>query len=759
MKSTATNMLRLTAALALTLALTAAARAQQPSPSPQKADAATQSPAPQNGDDDSPYTITSSVEIGYRGLSVIGDVNKYQSDLNYKAGPRLFDSSFLFESKQGGLFDKLLVTTTGWGSDPNGHMRISAENSDLFRFDGTYRRFKYFRSLNNIANPNYAPPSRQMDPAAGQHTYDNRQAVGDFDLTILPKNERLSFTVGYSPASLSGPFYTTYRGGGGDEFPIFAEADSRSHDFRLGADWKLGPVEFSFMQGFRRYTDDSFISNNYLNVGNNPTATNFSLTSIDRRNPTDGSVNYTRLSGHTLLARKLDITGRIIYSDSTAEYTFTDTLTGRNFNSRWDRNRPPYNPAIYDPSATNPTILTLGLWDYQGETKRPNTLADFGVTYFATDRLRLSNSFRVETFQINGGALYNGRFEITRATNNTALAPLVTTAYSHEVTKYRKIQNTVEGNFDFNPRYSVRFGYRYLDRWLEEFVGGHNLAQLYAPLWTAAELEARHIEEEYRTNAFFGGVRARPVKNWSLSFDLERATSNGVFTRTGYYDYWNVRARTRYTVNRNLKFNLGFLSRDNATPDEISHHGLAVSYADFAARFKSRAFTSSAEWTVNSRLSFSGAYNYNRQESDTVTKYSFNNFCPPGVTGNSCITGRSQYFMRNHYVNVDVVARPFNRLTFYAAYRINKDTGQGGRLSDPTGERVLVTSYPFSYQSPEARVSWRFNRMADLNLGYQYFNYSESPLASGNFYPIRPQNYHAHLPYASLRFYFGGGER
>jgi hypothetical protein len=59
-----------------------------------------------------------------------------------------------------------------------------------------------------------------------------------------------------------------------------------------------------------------------------------------------------------------------------------------------------------------------------------------------------------------------------------------------------------------------------------------------------------------------------------------------------------------------------------------------------------------------------------------------------------------------------------------------------------------------SYQSPEARVAIRVNRRLDWNLGYQYYNYHESPLVS-----IRPQNYHAHMPYTSLRFYWGGGER
>ena len=67
---------------------TSVAMAQQPSPTPKK------SPEPQPtvdaGEDAGDYTVIGSVEFGYRGLSVDGDHNKYQSDLNYRAGPRLF---------------------------------------------------------------------------------------------------------------------------------------------------------------------------------------------------------------------------------------------------------------------------------------------------------------------------------------------------------------------------------------------------------------------------------------------------------------------------------------------------------------------------------------------------------------------------------------------------------------------------------------------------------------------------------------------
>src|SRR3712207_8271464 len=47
---------------------------------------------------------------------------------------------------------------------------------------------------------------------------------------------------------------------------------------------------------------------------------------------------------------------------------------------------------------------------------------------------------------------------------------------------------------------------------------------------------------------------------------------------------------------------------------EINHDGTTVSLADFGVDIKSRVFTSSVDWTVNDRLSFSGGYNYHWQD-------------------------------------------------------------------------------------------------------------------------------------------------
>ncbi|HEX6649601.1 MAG TPA: hypothetical protein VF075_08675 [Pyrinomonadaceae bacterium] len=706
--------------------------AQQPSPSPSAKKSDSSDTPPESGENAGDFTVISSLEFGYRGLRVDGDLNKYQSDLNYKAGPRLFDSSFLLRSREGkgDLFKTLLVSSTGWGADPQGNVRLSVEHPEWYRFDATYRRFKYFRFLNTFANPNwvFSPTTFNVPPkpTTGEHGYDTRVHLGDFDLTLLPKNRHIRFNVGYSPERYSGPAFTNYHVGG-NEFNFLSQLRSRANDFRVGADGRLGPLNFSILQGFRRFRDDSTVDLGVTpGINLNPSAAN--LTSFDRNEPARGSVNYTRFSLQTLVAKKLDITGRIIYSKATQNYDFLESFTGRNWNTRITGFPPT------PPNAT-PNILNLGQYNLTGNTERPNWLGDVGLTLLATDKFRISNTFRVETFEINGAALFSDFFSLTRGTRTDTIG--FSNSNVNTNTDYRKIQNTIEGDYQFNRDYSIHLGYRYARRRVTEAISGFNLSSSSPPA-----LVPESSTEENNTHAILGGFKARPYRDWTIYFDAEKGTADNVFSRIGNYDYTNIRAKSKYKPTSRTAFNVALIAKNNANPSEIA----GVSLQDFGVSVKSRIFSSSLDWTATSRFSFSTGYNYHWINSKAIVDYFFNSVQHP--------FGNSLYYVRNNFFFFESVARIAPRATLFAAYRINKDKGQGSRVADPTGvPGTLIASYPISYQSPEARLAIKLNHRLDWNVGYQYYNYNESTIVGP-----RPQNYHAHLPYTSLRFYFGRRE-
>src|SRR5687767_14282222 len=707
-----------------------AAQQPSPSPSPQKSDSS--GTPTESGEAAGDYTVISSVEFGYRGMSVVGDHNKYQSDLNYRTGPRLFDSSFLLRSTngEGALFETLLVNSTGWGADPQGTVRASVEQPEWYRFDATYRRFKYFRFLNNFANPNWIFSPAQFSvppkPVTGEHGHDTRIQLGDFDLTLFPKNDRIRLNIGYSPERYSGPAFINYHAGG-NEFITLQQINSRANDFRVGADGRLGPVNFSFLQGFRRFRDDTTIDLGVTpGINLNPTAA--SLTSFNRDEPARGSVNYTRLSLQSLIAKKLDITGRVIYSKSEQNFSFLESFTGRNWNPRITGFPP-------SPPAATPNILNLGQYNLSGNTERPNWLGDLGLTFLVTDKLRISNTTKVETFEINGLALFSDFFSVTRGTRTDTIA--ITDRNVITGIDYRRIQNTLEGDYQFNPRYSIHLGYRYGTRRVTESISGFNLGTN-APTPIVPD---SHTEDNH-TNVFIGGFKARPTNDWTIYFDAEHGSADNVFTRIGNYDFTNIRAKTRFKPTERVTFNLAVIAKNNANPSEIA----GVSLADFGVSTKSRIFTSSLDWATTSNFSVSGGYNFHWVNSKAIVDYFFNSVQHP--------FGNSLYYMRNHFFYVESVARLAPRATLFTAYRINKDTGQGSRVADPTGiPGTLIASYPMSFQSPEARLAIKLHHRLDWNIGYQYYNYNESTIVGP-----RPQNYHAHQPYTSLRLYFGRRE-
>ena len=708
----------------------AAAQQSSPSPAPKKPDS-TDTP-PESGEDAGDYTVISSLEFGYRGLSVDGDHNKYQSDLNYRTGPRLFDSSFLLKSKNGNgaLFETFLANSTGWGADPQGNLRVSVEQPEWYRFDATYRRFKYFRFLNNFANPNWVfnPATFSVPPrlVTGEHGYDTRIHLGDFDLTILPKNERIRFNIGFSPERYSGPAFINYHVGG-NEFIMLSDIKSRANDFRVGADGKIGPVNLSFLQGFRRFRDDSVIDLGVTpGINLNPAAA--SLTSFDRNEPARGSVNYTRFSLQTLIAKKLDVTGRIIYSKAEQNYSLAESFTGRNWNPRITGFPP-------SPPGATPNILNLGQYNLTGDSERPNWLGDVGLTLFATDKFRLSNTFKIEKFEINGAALFSDFFSVTRGTRTDTIG--FSNRNANTFIEYRKIQNTIEGDYQFNRDYSIHLGYRYGTRRVTEAISGFNLGTN-AP---TALVPDSHTEENH-THVVIGGFKARPTNDWTIYFDAEHGTADNVFTRIGNYDFTNIRAKTRFKPTSRLAFNMALIAKNNANPTEAA----GVSLEDFGVSIKSRIFSSSLDWVANSKFSISTGYNHHWINSKSVIDYFFNSVQHP--------FGHSLYYVRNNFFFVESVARLAPRATLFTAYRINKDKGQGNRVADPTGKPgTLIASYPMSFQSPEVRLAIKLHQRLDWNVGYQYYNYNESTIVGP-----RPQNYHAHLPYTSLRLYFGRRE-
>ena len=664
------------------------ARAQQTAGDKDKAH---QPAAGAQSDVEGPYTVTSSIEFGARGVFIEGNANKYRSDLNYGPGLRIFDSSLYVKSKDntGPVFDTLMVSSFGWGEDPSKYLRVNAEKTGAYRFDANYRRFDYFNSLTNLA--------------LNQHVSNTEYRQGDFNLTILPQNEKFRFNLGYSLDRNSGPSLSTARFNG-DEYPAAYPVRMASDEYRVGVDAKVWVFDLSFMQGWRFFKEDTQYLIAAPNAGNNLTNT-ATISSFYRSAPTRGDTPFTRLSLHTLIKKKLDFTGRYVYTSGSTKYTFFQNGSGTDSSG---------NKVTGDP------INTVG------NAKRPNGMGDVAATFFATDRFRISETFRVNNFRINGGDLLNETLLRTKTTAGvvTALPPVLTNQVFFRTIDYRRYLNTIEGDFDFNSRLSVHAGYRYTNRRI--VLGSSNIT-----VGQPAKPELSMIDNS--TNTFIFGFKAKPVRIWSLYFDLERGAADNVFTRVDNYNFTNVRVRSILRPSRSLSFNASLVTKDNSNPS------ITEDNRNFGVNIKSRIFTSTVDWSPNEKLSLSGGHTHSRVTSDAEVIFFLAN--------STKINGQSRYFLRDNFAFLNAYVQLHPRLRMFAGYRIHKDPGQGDRTSTTS---LLIGSWPYQYQSPEAKFVVKLHKNVDWIAGYQGFLYQETP--------PNLQRYHAHLPYTSLKLYFGRAE-
>ncbi|HMS44016.1 MAG TPA: hypothetical protein PKE69_27565, partial [Pyrinomonadaceae bacterium] len=345
------------------------------------------------------FNVTSSFEVGLRGIDVNGNINKYRSDFNYRNGVRLFDSSLLLENKEkSGLIDSLLVTTSGGNADPFGFVRVSVERAGFYKFDSTVRQVVYFNNLNNHAR--------------NGHTANTRHNFGDFDLTMYPNAEKFRVRLGASFNNSRGTGSFTTRAYS-DEFAISSDVNTDSYDLRGGIDSKLFGFNWSLSLGYRRFSDDTIYSTT-ANPGYATTNTTV-IATFQRAYPIRGATQYGMLNVQRTFAKKLDFTARIIHSNTSRDFSFLETITGRDNSNN---------------------IVDLDRFNIYGDSTRPQTRGDLGLTYAVTKDFRISESFSFDTFNISGGSAFaEALFRRNNAGN--PLATTFTNTLYHRITGFR----------------------------------------------------------------------------------------------------------------------------------------------------------------------------------------------------------------------------------------------------------------------------------------------------------------------------------
>jgi hypothetical protein len=261
----------LACAMALLLS-PAVARGQDDKDKDKKTDATSELQEP-DGINVGDYNIRQSVEFGGRLTSFTGDQNAYDTFVNLRSGPRLLGMTLEMNSldHNGFLFDRLSMSNSGYGGDPNDVTRLRISKNKWYEFNGLFRRDENFFDYSLLANPLNPTTPFANGPAGfggalctacvignSPHTLNLVRRMGDYNLLLFPQS-KLRFRLGYSRNVSEGPSFSSIHQG--TEQMLLEAGSTTVNALRFGADYKVLPrTMISFDETVSMFKDDSAYS-------------------------------------------------------------------------------------------------------------------------------------------------------------------------------------------------------------------------------------------------------------------------------------------------------------------------------------------------------------------------------------------------------------------------------------------------------------------------------------------------------------------
>lgn len=625
---------------------------------------------------------TGSVTVGARHLFAGGNHDVYRSQINLGNGLRLLGASVESRAPEntGPLFDYLTYEMGNWG-DPYNVARLRVEKRGIYRFDATYSRIEYVHFL-----PTFANPLLGRGVLFGQHSFNASRRQSGYSLTLFPQRD-VSFHFGYDRNSQFGTAFTTFSIGL-DEFLLLDPVRTTTDEYRVGADLRLKRVFLTVEQGFRAFKNDIHTNQppGAPNPGNNlspanPTSQNpqqILLTGLIRGSAVRGFVPTTRLALHSHLFQPLYVTGRFVYSDASIDFNRSEALAG----------------VLFDRTVLR--YFTGQTSRSTADASRPNAVADASVNYRPHRRWTFTNTSRFNHFDIAGGV-----FSQTTQTLGSDLRgnppppnqpPRVTTEGLSARTFVNSFFNQFEGIVEIASRLTLRAGHRFT----------HRRVELVRPDDAAPE------ESTLNTNAFVGGLSLRATNTLRFFSQIERGTSDNVFTRVAAYRFTRLRIRSEYRPTSTLTISGQALVTDSRNPNP---------FVDNLRRHRGMNLT--AAWFPSDRMSFTLSY------SRTDVSSLINIVNPRFFT-----VERSTYIANDNYLDGDIDLAPVKNLRLAIGYSIVNAQG----------------TFPLNFHQPRALISYTFPRRLVWALGWRWYGYNEKGLAL--------QDYRAHTLTASMKLSF-----
>jgi hypothetical protein len=779
------------------------------------------------------YNVKQVFEMGYRWEGTTGNRNVYNTFVNLNPGPRLFEHSLEMRSlnHQGLLFDNFSLHSFGYGGDPNNVTRLRAYKNRWYNFSATFRRDRNFwdyRLLANPLNPASYPATVPVSTPIfnipfSPHRMEITRRLSDYNMTFAPQSP-IRVRLGYSRNISEGPSLTTFHEGT-DVF-LFQNWKNTLNSYQIGFDFKYLPkTNFSFDQFWHEYKGDTTwvdpiteglvidditlprpifqLSNGQLvDIGTiynftvsqpcSSTATSPFITvpGSGTTPPTikgacNGYLQYRREAKHrasypttqfsfqSSYLKNLDISGRMVFSNTDAQVVGTNAAAGYlgtvNFNGLME---------LYQGLVTR-TLQRQFASSGPARIERTSWTGDVAFTWYVTDHFRITNQFRYDSFRIPGlfellelsgypvnpaapqpaASLTDAVANFTPGLAPPASCPTITSVgcprhsssspadilseqFNH-LLRQRSIFDQVDLAYDFSRHFGGRIGYRVRDREIK-ISGTDSSDSVFFPtlpnrggctpgttppgrvavnnpdgscrLTVLPDPETEF--EEIREHSLLFGLWARPNSRFRASYDMELFYADHAFTRISPRQRQRYKFRASYSPTdwASIVANFNILNQRNNV-DQIFHRQSNDTFA-FAVSLMPDSW-----WGVDF------GYDFNDIESRTNICFTLTTTPLPPGSGPCPITLPAQttfaistYDNTLHFGFFNVVLKPVKRVKTYFGYTVSSTSGQTlilGPINAPTGPLA------FNWHKPNAGVEIQLNKFVMLKSSWSYYGYNE----------------------------------
>ena len=495
-----------------------------------------------------PYNVLQSFEAGDRFVSVTGNEDAYQSQVNYGNGLRLLSSSFALYSKDGKSrwLDRLTVDTQGLGNDPYESARLHAE-SRWYDYDLRWRLSDYF-------NPG-------IGFAQDLHARDTQRRSQDHDIVILPRG-RFRIVAGYSRYAQDGAALTTNALQGFTDTPLFQDVHRLDNEYRLGFEWVSEGTRISVLRSWERYGEISPASNIAPGAGVPADGANAFVSGEPYHARTDG----WRLVAVHEFGKQVSLNGRLTYAGTRGIVHLDESSYGT----------PAPNQPIYQVAV-------------EGNATRPVTTAAVNLIVTPIERLTVTNQISYDQTRMSGNGVYG-------ELNNSTLA---FQQLDFQFIGLRRLGDQTDAVFRLLPWLDVTGGYHFNTRVIRS---------VRSPLPDGTQQTERD-EQSNTQQAGIAGVRFRFAKRVSLLLDAEKGTNDNPVYPISDKGYHALNGRLQYKT-KTLRLAASLRDGYNVNQTELSTFSARARVATAEASWAPREWLSVDAAYSMSHLATAGGLAY-----------------------------------------------------------------------------------------------------------------------------------------------------